>query len=77
MNTHNRFLAVLGTFLFIISMSAPALSDSAYIDVSGQGELDVYPDFLTLSVELSATEKDVVRAKNKVDDAFAQLSKVA
>jgi len=65
MNTHNRFLAVLGTFLFIISMSAPALSDSAYIDVSGQGELDVYPDFLTLSVELSATEKDVVRAKKQ------------
>jgi len=65
MNTHNRFLAVLGTFLFTISMSASALSDSAYIDVSGQGELDVYPDFLTLSVELSATEKDVVRAKKQ------------
>ena len=77
MNTHNKFLAVLGTFLLTISMSVPALSDSAYIDVSGQGELDVYPDFLTLSVELSATEKDVVRAKNKVDDAFAQLSEVA
>ena len=77
MNTHKPFLAVLGALFLTLCMSAPALSDSAYIDVSGQGKLDVYPDFLTLSVELSAIEKDVVRAKNKVDDAFAQLSDVA
>ena len=74
-----RLAALTCVLLFSVFNVAPATAhdEVAYIDVSGAGELDVFPDFLTLSLELSATEKDVVEAKNKVDRAFAQLSKVA
>ncbi|MGB0504526.1 MAG: SIMPL domain-containing protein [Thalassolituus sp.] len=53
------------------------VTQSAYIDVSGNGEVEAFPDYLTLSIELQDTNMDVSVAKDKVDEAFAQISTIA
>ncbi len=72
-------LALSFSTLALTSTAAIAQADvkAAYIDVSGQGEIEAYPDYLTISVELSATDKDVAIAKNLVDEAFAQITTIA
>jgi uncharacterized protein YggE len=72
-------LALSFSTLALTSTAAIAQADvqAAYIDVSGHGEIEAYPDYLTISVELSATDKDVATAKNLVDEAFAQITTIA
>jgi uncharacterized protein YggE len=53
------------------------VAQAAYIDVSGKGEVDAYPDYLTLSIELQDTNMEVSAAKDKVDEAFVQISAIA
>lgn len=52
-------------------------AETAYIDVNGQGEVEVFPDFLTLSIALTATESTVALAKDQVDQSFSQLTTTA
>lgn len=51
--------------------------ETAFIDVSGSGEIQVMPDYLELSITITATEPDVATAKNKVDEAFDFLNTTA
>jgi len=72
-----RTLLSVFTALALITCLPTSHADTAYIDVRGTGEMEVYPDFLTLSIELSATENNVSAAKDRVDEAFAQLTDIA
>jgi len=71
------------TALLLSIVSVFALADShsqasqAYIDVSGQGEIEAFPDYLTLTIELSATADSVSKAKDETDKAFARISQIA
>ena len=51
--------------------------ETAFIDVSGTGEIQVMPDYVELKITISATEPEVVVAKDKVDEAFDFLSQTA
>ena len=68
-------LALSFSTLALTSTAAIAQADvqAAYIDVSGHGEIEAYPDYLTISVELSATDKDVAIAKNLVEIGRAHV----
>lgn len=66
-------LAFIGSFVSWHSLAEPL----AYIDVSGHGETLAYPDYLTLDIQLSATDKEVKLAKDQVDVAFYQLKRTA
>lgn len=61
----------------IAQTDGQVVTQSAYIDVSGNGEVEAFPDYLTLSIELQDTNMDVSVAKDKVDKAFAQISTIA
>ena len=65
------------TLVCCVTFALPVAADTAYIDVSGQGEIKAWPDYLTLSVELSDTQQELSKAKDSVDEAFATLSRVA
>ena len=66
-------LMILGAFL----TTSVQADDTAFIDVSGSGEIQVMPDYLELSITITATEPDVAAAKNKVDEAFDFLNTTA
>lgn len=64
----------LGSFTYAVDAS---YIEAPYINVTGYGEVTAYPDYLTLSIQLTATEEKVVDAKNKVDRAFNALTQAA
>ncbi|MDF1763711.1 MAG: SIMPL domain-containing protein [Oleibacter sp.] len=67
-------------FISLCLTSASAMASeaiNAYVEVSGYGEIEAMPDYLTLSVELSDVQKDVEAAKDRVDLAYADLTKAA
>lgn len=51
--------------------------ETAFIDVTGSGEIQVMPDYVELKITISATEPEVAIAKDKVDEAFDFLSQTA
>ena len=68
------------TLLLMISsflMGTVQAQETAFIDVSGSGEIQVMPDYVELKITISATEPEVAVAKDKVDEAFDFLSQTA
>ncbi|QQD23254.1 SIMPL domain-containing protein [Venatoribacter cucullus] len=59
-------------FLFILLLSPAAWADR-YISVSGQGEVEEWPDYLRLQLEISAVERSASDAKKTVDAAMQEL----
>ena len=73
MKTTAALLLMVSSF-FIGTVKA---EETAFIDVTGSGEIQVMPDYVELKSTISATEPDVAVAKDKVDEAFDFLSQTA
>lgn len=54
----------------------PANADSRYINVSGEGQIEAWPDFLTLHISISGEDKTASTAKRKVDEAMNALLQI-
>ena len=57
--------------LFSITVSADTIQRT--IVTSGQGEVSVMPDMAELNMQLQATNKDGIKAKQEVDEQFNRL----
>ncbi len=60
------FSALLGASL----ISLPASAGNRYINVSGDGQVEAWPDFSTIQILISAEDKTASTAKAKVDKAM-------
>ncbi len=66
------------TMLLMISsflMGTVQAEETAFIDVTGEGKVSAMPDYLTISLTLSATKKTLSEAKDSVDKSFSDLLK--
>jgi len=65
------------TIICLLPLTVPAQADTAYIDVTGSGDIRAWPDYLVLNLELADTEVALNDAKDSVDEAFAVLTRIA
>lgn len=72
MSVKSPALLLAGLMPLLMLFSSAASADR-YVSVSGQGVVEVMPDFLTLQLEISATEPKASAAKAKVDAAMREL----
>ena len=70
-NTVRKILAVL-TAIMLLGVSA-ALADSTKITVSGTGETQVSADTAVVTLGVSARDKDVLKAQQKVNEVIAAI----
>lgn len=66
-------LSVTLTLISALLFAFSAMADSRYIHVSGEGQVEVWPDFLTIQLMLRAEDTTVSAAKEKVDMAMNSL----
>ena len=70
-NTVRKILAVLAAVM-LLGVSA-ALADSTKITVSGTGETQVSADTAVVTLGVSARDKDVLKAQQKVNEVIAAI----
>lgn len=71
-NTLSRLMMVplMGAALLL---PVSALAGEHYVEVSGNGEVKAWPDFITLSLNVSASAADAASAKQQLDEQMQQL----
>lgn len=69
----NRQLNIILTLISALLFAFPVMADSRFINVSGEGQVEAWPDFLTIKVLVSAQDKTASAAKDKVDSAMNGL----
>lgn len=76
---HNpiRRWAVIPAIAAALVLPLQAQADEEYVEVSGNGEISAWPDFVTLTMTISATANDAASAKQQVDAQVNQLLAVA
>lgn len=62
-------LALICTLLIAV----PASASNRYINVTGDGQVEAWPDFLTIQILISAEDKTASTAKSKVDKSMNAL----
>lgn len=66
-------------FLLFALIASPALADDQYaksvIVTNGIAEMEVAPDFVTISASLNSRDKDLTKAKKLNDDNYAKILK--
>ena len=58
-------------------LACQATAGDEYIDVTGQGEAEAWPDYLELNMTVSATDKNAETAKSLVDQSMNQALALA
>lgn len=69
----NKQLALIVTLVSALFFALPASAKNRYIDVSGDGQIEAWPDFLTIHILISAEDRTASAAKSKVDHAMNTL----
>lgn len=54
-------------------LALPASADERYISVSGEGQVSAWPDYLSIRLQISATERNASAAKARVDQSMNAL----
>ncbi len=67
MKLNTASAALLFSVCTLFSVQPALASDDRYIDVTGQGEVEAYPDYLQLNLTVSDTQPTARAAKAKVD----------
>ncbi len=69
-----RFAAPLTAVTLVLSSPAAMAEDAytalSYVQVAASGNVEAHPDYLSLNLSISATEKSLSRAKTEVDNGF-------
>jgi len=70
MKLNTASAALLFSVCALFSTQPALAGDDRYIDVTGQGEVAAYPDYLQLNLTVSDTQPTAKAAKAKVDTAM-------
>lgn len=70
MKLNTASAALLFSICALFSAQPTLADDDRYIDVTGQGEVQAYPDYLQLNLTISDTQPTAKAAKAKVDTAM-------
>ncbi|MCD8523346.1 MAG: SIMPL domain-containing protein [Saccharospirillaceae bacterium] len=70
MKLNTASAALLFSVCALFSTQQVLADDDRYIDVTGQGEVEAYPDYLQLHLTISDTQPTAKAAKAKVDTAM-------
>lgn len=70
MKLNTASAALLFSVCALFSAQPALAGDDRYIDVTGQGEIEAYPDYLQLNLTVSDTQPTAKAAKAKVDSAI-------
>ncbi len=67
------------TFLLLALIASPAMADDMYsksvLVTQGIAELEVKPDFVSISANLNSRDKDLAKAKKLNDESYAKILK--
>lgn len=73
---NNTKFALILTLVSALFLAMPASAKDRYINISGEGQVEAWPDYLTIQILVSAEDKTASLAKQKVDIAMNSLLQI-